>query len=63
MSTELTPMQELIEHIRLIQSATHTQEQYRAFNIVVGTAMEYLDKETALLSSLKQRIEELEKER
>lgn len=38
-----TAIRELIEELIIIQSATHTQEQYKIFNIVIEKAKEYLE--------------------
>jgi adenosyl cobinamide kinase/adenosyl cobinamide phosphate guanylyltransferase len=41
----MTALLELIDELRIIRSATHTQAQYSDFTICIEKAKEYLDKE------------------
>ena len=42
---KLTAMQQLIDELKIVRSATHTQEHYNSFNIPIQLAEKYLDEE------------------
>ena len=48
---QLTPLQQLIDNLKIIQSATHTTEQHRAFNICIGEAEKFLEPESRCTAS------------
>ena len=44
-SNKLTAMQQLIDELKIVRSATHTQEHYNSFNIPIEIAERYLNEE------------------
>ena len=42
---KLTAIQQLIDELKVVRSATHSQEHYSSFNIPIELAEKYLDEE------------------
>jgi len=44
-----TALQQVIDNLKIVQSATHTTEQHRAFNITIDIVEQYLEKEKEII--------------